>query len=129
MSLPDTKQGPDTSAGSDGQRYAISYRNIVWSVLLSLVVVVVVGVLTYEPEAFRLMWDSFHPWILALAAATIVARIVIGGWRLQYVSSGHISFSSAIRGQLAWDFFSIVGHRRRPARRALRGPGQTGQGR
>ena len=108
MSLPDTKQGPDTSAGSDGQRYAISYRNIVWSVLLSLVVVVVVGVLTYEPEAFRLMWDSFHPWILALAATTVVARIVIGGWRLQYVSSGHISFSSAIRGQLAWDFFSIV---------------------
>ncbi len=108
MSLSYKKQGAGTADAGDRERYRISYRNIVLSVILSLVVVVIVGIVTYEPEAVRLIWQSFHPWLLALAGATVLARILVGGWRLQYVSSGHLSFSSAIRGQLAWDFFSIV---------------------
>ena len=108
MSQNDAQVENGPAPANDGARYGISYRNIIISVILSLAVVVVVGVVTYEPEAMRLIWESFHPWLLALAVATVLARILVGGWRLQYVSSGHLSFSSAVRGQLAWDFFSIV---------------------
>jgi uncharacterized protein (TIRG00374 family) len=89
-------------------RYGISYRNIVVSVVLSLLVVVIIGIVTYEPATMRLIWESFHPWWLALAGATVLARILVGAWRLQYVSNHHLTFGAAVRGQLAWDFFSIV---------------------
>ena len=108
MSEPDALTDTVVATTGGAQPFRISYRNIVLSVLLSLAVVVIVGAITYEPEAIRLIWESFHPWLMGLAAISVVARILVGGWRLQYVSSGHLSFSSAVRGQLAWDFFSIV---------------------
>ncbi len=86
----------------------VASRNILLSVLLSLGVVVVIGVFTYEPEAIAAIRDSFNPLLMSLAVATVVARIVVGGWRLQFISNGHLKFGSSIRGQLAWDFFSIV---------------------
>ncbi len=108
MNQSANEQRTNAAGPATERQYGVSYRNIVISVLLSLVVVVVIGFVTWEPQALRLMWDSFHPWFLGLALATVIARIIVGGWRLQYVSSGHLTFSEAIRGQLSWDFFSIV---------------------
>ncbi len=99
-----TQTGTNAEAGG----YGVSYRNIVLSVILSLAVVAVIAALTYEPEAIESIKDSFDVWLMSLAVGTVVARILIGGWRLQFVSNGHLRFSSAVRGQLAWDFFSIV---------------------
>ncbi|MBT8400944.1 MAG: flippase-like domain-containing protein [Rhodothermia bacterium] len=108
MSSQEPTKSTPTGTKAETGSYGVSYRNIVLSVLLSLAVVAVIAVLTYEPEAIESIKDSFDVWLMSLAVGTVVARILIGGWRLQFVSSGHLRFSSAVRGQLAWDFFSIV---------------------
>jgi hypothetical protein len=57
MSEPDTLTDTVVATTGGAQPFRISYRNIVLSVLLSLAVVVVVGAITYEPEAIRLIWE------------------------------------------------------------------------
>ncbi len=91
---------------SDGRRSMI--RNIVLSLCLSIVTFAVVIFFTYEPGALRSIANSFHPLFLILAAGTVVLRIVVGGFRLRYVSHRTIHFRTAVRGQIAWDFFSSV---------------------
>ncbi len=96
------------AATDRNERGKVASRNVLLSVLLSLAVVVVIGVFTYEPDTIAAFRDSFSPLLMSLAVATVFARILVGGWRLQYISNGHLKFSPSIRGQLAWDFFSIV---------------------
>ncbi|MEX1054405.1 MAG: lysylphosphatidylglycerol synthase transmembrane domain-containing protein, partial [Rhodothermales bacterium] len=86
----------------------ISLKKIVWPVALSFVVLVVIGVFTFEPREFLDIVAGLNPWMLFAAAATVVVRTYMGGWRLHYISRGRLGMSAGIRGQLAWDFFSNV---------------------
>lgn len=99
----------DTLA-DDGTRVAaprISFRSLVLSVALSLAVLGVIGYFTFEPETFGQML-RINPWLLGAAALTIVLRIFFGAWRLNYVSHNRLGWLGALRGQLAWDFFSNI---------------------
>jgi uncharacterized protein (TIRG00374 family) len=46
--------------------------------------------------------------MLVAVVGIVILRVVLGGWRISYASHGHISINGGIRGQLAWDFFSVV---------------------
>lgn len=93
---------------ANGRPLAVSARNVAVSIGLSLVVLLVIGYFTFEPGALRQMAEALNPWLLGLAAATVIVRIWLGGVRLQYISHGRLDLPSSIRGQLAWDFFSNV---------------------
>ncbi len=85
-----------------------SVRNLVISVVLSLVVLLVVGYFTFEPETFGQLVGQLNPWLMAAAVGTVVVRVLFGAWRLQYVARGRLTFMQSLHGQLAWDFFSNV---------------------
>ena len=85
-----------------------SVRNIAFSFLLSTVVLVIVAWVTHEPGTYAAVKSSFRPGMFAAVVGIVVARVVLGGWRISYASRGHISLNGGIRGQLAWDFFSVV---------------------
>lgn len=87
---------------------SISVRNVVGPVLLSLLVLAGIGYFTFDAAALRQMLTHLHPWMLVLAVLTTVARVVLGGWRLTYISRGHLGLMGGIRAQLAWEFFSNV---------------------
>ena len=98
------------SLADDGRPVAaprISFRSIVASLVLSLVVLGVIGYFTFEPETFGQMLH-INPWLLAAAGLTVVLRVFFGTWRLHHVSHGRLGWLGALRGQLAWDFFSNV---------------------
>ncbi len=98
------------SLADDGRPVAaprISFRSIVASLVLSLVVLGVISYFTFEPETFGRMLH-INPWLLAAAGLTVVLRVFFGTWRLHYVSHGRLGWLGALRGQLAWDFFSNV---------------------
>lgn len=106
----DTEPAPDqmtqeNTAAENGSQ--ISYRNILGSLALSLIVLGVIGYFTFEPDMFQRVLNV-NPWILTLAALSVVLRVFFGTWRLNYVSHGRLSWLGALRGQLAWDFFSNV---------------------
>ncbi len=86
----------------------LSFSKVGWSSLLSLLVLGVIGYFTFELEAFRQMLQRLNPWMITAAVAMLVLRVVLGGGRLSYVSQGRLKMMTAIRGQLAWDFFSNV---------------------
>ena len=83
-------------------------RTIILSFVLSTVVLVVVARMTYEPGTYEAVRNSFRPAMLIGVVGIVVLRVVLGGWRLSYASRGHISLVGGVRGQLAWDFFSVV---------------------
>ena len=110
MPDPATKTAPAPSPERDGADEAaprVSIASIVWSVVLSLVVLSVIGVVTFEPDTIAQML-RVNPWLLLLAALTVGLRIFFGTWRLHYVSHSRLSWLCALRAQLAWDFFSNV---------------------
>lgn len=86
----------------------ISFKRILWPLLLSLVVLVVIAAYTFEPAEFRQIVDRLNPWWMTAALASVVVRVYVGGWRLDYISRGRLGRAGGIRGQLAWDFFSNV---------------------
>ncbi|MEE8227784.1 MAG: hypothetical protein V3R30_13245, partial [Kiloniellales bacterium] len=85
----------------------ISFRSIVASLVLSLVVLGVISYFTFEPETFGRMLH-INPWLLAAAGLTVVLRVFFGTWRLHHVSYGRLDWLGALRGQLSLDFFSNV---------------------
>lgn len=85
----------------------VSFVSIAWSLLLSLVVLAVIAVITFEPDTLEQML-KVNPWLLLAAALTVVLRVFFGTWRLHYVSHGRLDWLGALRAQLAWDFFSNV---------------------
>lgn len=95
-------------AGSTAPPSAVSFRRIGWSVALSLLVLFVIGYFTFEPGEFGQLARRVNPWMLALALGTVALRVLAGGERLRYVSRGRLSLRGGIRGQLAWEFLSIV---------------------
>lgn len=87
---------------------AVSVRNIVVSVGLSLAVLAGIAYFTFEPGTFWQMVNQMSPGLLFAALLITLARVFFGGWRLQFISRGRLNYRQGTRGQLAWDFFSNV---------------------
>jgi hypothetical protein len=96
------------SGRADETSPPISFKRILWPLLLSLVVLVVIAVYTFEPAEFRQIVDGLNGWWMTAALASVIVRVYMGGWRLDYISRGRLGRAGGIRGQLAWDFFSNV---------------------
>lgn len=107
-----TSSSPEASqpAGSHGaaRQVRISTKNVLWPLLLSLVVLGVIGYFTFETEGFKASVERLNPWYLVAAGMTIIMRVGFGAWRFSFISRGQLDFWHALRGQLAWDFFSNV---------------------
>jgi uncharacterized protein (TIRG00374 family) len=87
---------------------SVSYRRVLWSTLLSFSVVLLIAYFTFDIEDFRDTLRQLNPWYLAAAVGSVVLRVLLGGWRLRYVSQARLDLNAGVRGQLAWDFFSNV---------------------
>ena len=83
-------------------------RGALISILLSLVVLLIIGWLTWEPGTLDLIWEAVNIWLLLAAVGLLVLRVFIGGYRLRYSSHGQLAYSAAVRGQVIWDFASNV---------------------
>ena len=101
---------PDVAARAGEAPPVLPLRRIFWPLLLSVSVLVVIGYFTFDVEEFRQLelMQRLNPWLAAAALGTLVLRVLFGGGRLAYVSSGRLDLMAGIRGQLAWDFFSNV---------------------
>ncbi len=101
--LPDDGASPRAAAPPP-----LRVGRTVLHILLSLLVLGVIGYFTFDAAAFRQMLRTLNPWWLLAAVGTVVLRILLGGWRLSFISQGRLDLMAGIRGQLAWDFFSNV---------------------
>jgi uncharacterized protein (TIRG00374 family) len=109
-SVPQTPQLPESSSGDEkGSRpINLSFKNILWPLLLSLVVLVLIGYFTFDHISFKSALSTINPWFLLAALGTVVFRVIFGAWRFSFISRGQLGFRQGLRGQLAWDFFSNV---------------------
>jgi uncharacterized protein (TIRG00374 family) len=96
---------PDDDSVSEPK---VSIKSVVLPLLIGLGTVTVIGIFTFDPDAYRAMWESLNPLILAGAAVCVLLRILFGGMRLSYVSRGRLSFTGGLRGQMAWDFAANI---------------------
>ena len=87
---------------------SVSGRSIAGSVALSVAVMAVVGYVTFDPGAFGELARHLNPWLLAVAAATVVLRVAFGAWRLRHYSGGRLGVRGSVRAQIVWDFFAYV---------------------
>ncbi|MEX0601068.1 MAG: lysylphosphatidylglycerol synthase transmembrane domain-containing protein [Rhodothermales bacterium] len=92
----------------DEPQSPISLKRILWPLLLSLTVLVVIGIFTFEAEEYRQIVGRINGWWMGAALLSVVLRVYMGGWRLDFISHGRLGRSAAVRAQLAWDFFSNV---------------------
>lgn len=109
--IPDNKgKTLDTSARNDRavKDIKVSFKNILWPLLLSLIVLSLVGYYTFEPDSFREILTRISPYWVVATISMVVARVVFGAWRFSFISRGQLGFINGLRGQLAWDFFSNV---------------------
>lgn len=99
---------PDVLVDAGVSRSKVTLRHILWPILLSLLVLVIIGYVTFEPDAFQQIVENLNPWLLFAAVLTVIFRVFFGAWRLNYVSHGRLSLLEGLRAQLAWDFFSNI---------------------
>ncbi len=102
--LPEAPHGSDRAV----KDIKLTFKNILWPLFLSLVVLLLIGYFTFEPDAFRQTVAQLNGWFVTAALVTVVLRVVFGAWRFSYISRGELGFVKGLRGQLAWDFFSNV---------------------
>lgn len=88
-------------SSSTGRRAAIS-------ILLSLLVLLIIGWVTWEPGTLDLVLRAVNLWFILAAVGLLALRVFVGGYRLRYSSHGQLNYSSAVRGQVIWDFASSV---------------------
>ena len=105
---PQSGSLPDALAEADGSGERISLRPIVWSVLLGVAVLAVIGHFTFDAATFGAAVRGASVWGLVAAVATVVVRVWFGGLRLRHFSGGQISSGDSIRDQIVWDFFAYV---------------------
>lgn len=87
---------------------SFSGRGVLVSLLLSLAVIAIVTVATFDARALGEIPKRLNPWLLAAALATVVARVLFGAWRLDYFAGGRIGLWGGVRSQIAWDFFAYI---------------------
>ena len=101
--LPTTAAAP-----AEPESRSFTGRRALWPIVISLVVLVFIGWLTWEPGALAEFLHVVNLWLLVAAAGLLVMRVFVGGYRLKYSSHHHFTYSSAVRGQVIWDFASSV---------------------
>ncbi|MEM6782760.1 MAG: flippase-like domain-containing protein [Bacteroidota bacterium] len=84
------------------------WRDLVWPVGLSLVVLGVIIGLTYRPGAYAQIVATLDLRVAALAPLALLGLVVVGCVRLRFFSHQHLSWRGGVRGQFAWDFMSAV---------------------
>ena len=111
--LPDVPFVPDAVeaslvAAAEPERPVLTWRQVAFPLVLSLVAITVAIWLTYEPGAFALMRSALRPGFLVLAVGALALQQAVAAWRIHYVARGELSFAKAVRGQFTWDFLSGV---------------------
>ncbi len=86
----------------------ISVWNLVWPLALGIGSLLVVGYFTYHKGGFVKFFKQVDPLIMSGAFAMLVLRVVMGGWRISFISRHALGFKAGIRSQLAWDFASNI---------------------
>lgn len=89
-------------------RPEISGWNFFWPLALSLGVLLIIGYYTSNSGAFGQFISEVDPLILSGAFAMLLLRVVMGGWRISFISRHALGFKAGIRSQLAWDFASNI---------------------
>ena len=103
----DAPSGQDPKVKDDIRASGISRASVVMSLVLSVAVLAVIGVVTIEPDTLEQMLQ-IRWWLLLAALLTVGLRVFFGAWRLHYFAQGRLRWMGALRAQLAWDFFSNV---------------------
>lgn len=107
--IPPSEPGPKKpDIASELKAPSISIATVIWPIVLGLGAVAIIGVATFEPDVFSRMAQTLNPWIMLGALAMVGSRILMGGFRLSYVSHGRLPLWGGIKGQLAWDFASNI---------------------
>lgn len=86
----------------------ISTWSLVWPVSLGLGVMLIIGYFTYDEGAFTKFISAVNPTIMSGAVAMLFLRVIIGGWRISFISRHALGFKAGIRSQLTWDFASNI---------------------
>jgi len=81
---------------------------MVLPVALSLIVVALIIGLTYQPGTLALVAESFQPWYLVAAVVVMIAQVLLGAYRLRYISKRKIRMKGGIQSQIVWDFMSAI---------------------
>ena len=97
---------------SDGnqvlEKPKITVWNFLWPIALGLGVLGIIGYFTYQDGAFTKFFSEVDPLIMSGAFLMLVIRVVMGGWRISFISRHALGFKAGIRSQLAWDFASNI---------------------
>ncbi|HRK73055.1 MAG TPA: lysylphosphatidylglycerol synthase transmembrane domain-containing protein [Rhodothermales bacterium] len=88
--------------------YKVNARNLLIPLLFSAVAFGIVTWLTYVPGMWANLAKVFKPGLLVAAILTVSLRVVIGAFRIKFVSHGRIPFVPALRTQLVWDFYANI---------------------
>lgn len=83
-------------------------RDILWPVALSLVVLLVILVVTFEEGVTTQAIRSFRPLVFLLGVVLLGVQQLLGALRLRFISHGVLSFRPALRAQITWEFFSAI---------------------
>jgi len=86
----------------------ISVWNFIWPIGLGLGVLAIIGYYTYDEGAFGKFISEVNPLIMLGAVAMVILRVLMGGWRISFISRHALGFKAGIRSQLAWDFASNI---------------------
>jgi uncharacterized protein (TIRG00374 family) len=86
----------------------ISVWNFVWPLALGLGVLFIIGYYTYDEGAFGKFVSEVNPLIMLGAVAMVILRVLMGGWRISFISRHALGFKAGVRSQLAWDFASNI---------------------
>ena len=111
MSLPDSTVPDSEDPALNGLTRPSQTSTVLQigvSLVLSVLVLGIIGYVTFEADAFRELLQNMQPGLLVGAVVVACARVWIGGERMRYVSQGRLGIGGGIRGQLAWDFFSSI---------------------
>lgn len=87
---------------------SFSWARLLISLVLSLGVLALIGYYTYEPESWDFITRSLRPSWLLLAGLLLLFQVLLSTFRLRYISHNNLRFTQALRGQIMWDFSSIV---------------------
>ncbi|MFC2085608.1 YbhN family protein [Bacteroidota bacterium] len=103
-----TQLPTNTAVPEEPESRSFTGRRAFWPILLSLLVLVLIGWLTWEPGALGEFVRAVNLWLILAAAALLVLRVFVGGYRLKYSSQHRLTYSASVRGQIIWDFASSV---------------------
>lgn len=105
---PSPNSEPSSGTAPTPPSSSVSGWHLAGSLALSLLVLGLIGYLTFDPSTFRTTLRHVRPLLLVGAVGMVLARVGFGGWRLSYVSQGRLDLARGTRGQLAWYFFANV---------------------